>query len=147
MSYGAQAVWVGTRFVCAKEAGAPPRHQQAIVNAGYHDTVRTLIYTGRPLRVLKTDYIMDWETRRREQIEELTGKGVIPVQHDIEERTSKGEEIDAEKVMAVRPLLMGCCAGAIEDIKPAKDIVDEMISTAIEVMQRNAALVRTAPKL
>ena len=52
---GADAVWVGTRFVCAKEAGAPPRHQQAIINAGYHDTVRTLIYTGRPLRCLKTN--------------------------------------------------------------------------------------------
>ncbi len=46
LCWGAQAVWVGTRFVCAKEAGAPARHQQAIINADYHDTVRTLIFTG-----------------------------------------------------------------------------------------------------
>ena len=51
---GAQAVWVGTRFLCASEAGAPPRHQQAVIEAGYDDTVRTLIFTGRPLRVKKT---------------------------------------------------------------------------------------------
>ena len=39
LSLGAQAVWVGTRFVCAEEAGAPPRHQKGILNADYHDTV------------------------------------------------------------------------------------------------------------
>lgn len=47
LCWGAQAVWVGTRFVCAKEAGAPPRHQQAIIDADYHDTIRTIIYTGK----------------------------------------------------------------------------------------------------
>jgi hypothetical protein len=29
-----QAVWVGTRFLCATEAGAPPFHQQAVLKAG-----------------------------------------------------------------------------------------------------------------
>lgn len=33
LSLGAEAVWVGTRFVCAKEAGASTRHQEAIVTA------------------------------------------------------------------------------------------------------------------
>jgi Nitronate monooxygenase len=64
---------VGTRFVCAKEAGAPPFHQNAIIKAGYHDTIRTLIFTGRPLRVLNTDYIAQWEERQNE-IKELTSK-------------------------------------------------------------------------
>ena len=27
LNWGAAGVWVGTRFVCATEAGAPPRHQ------------------------------------------------------------------------------------------------------------------------
>jgi NAD(P)H-dependent flavin oxidoreductase YrpB (nitropropane dioxygenase family) len=45
LSLGATAVWVGTRFVAATEAGAPPRHQKGVVGAGYHDTVRTIIFT------------------------------------------------------------------------------------------------------
>ncbi len=48
LSWGASAVWVGTRFVCATEAGAPPRHQKAVVGADYDSTIRTVIYTGRP---------------------------------------------------------------------------------------------------
>lgn len=145
LAFGCQAVWVGTRFVCSKEAGAPPHHQQGIINAGYHDTIRTVIYTGRPMRVLKSDYINDWETRRREQIAELTAKGVVPVQHDVEERMAKGEEIDAETVMAVRPLLMGSCAGAINDILPAKTIVDNMVADAIAAIQQSASLVSVSP--
>ena len=73
------AAWVGTRFICAKEAGAPPRHQKAVVGAGPHDTVRTIIFTGRPMRVLKNPYIKDWEENRSDEIKSLTSKGVIPV--------------------------------------------------------------------
>ena len=67
-------MWVGTRFVCATEAGAPPRHQQAIIKADYHDTVRTIIFTGRPMRVLKNEYISKWENERQNEIRELTSK-------------------------------------------------------------------------
>lgn len=42
---GAQAVWVGTRFILADEAGAPKAHQEAVRTAGFEDTVRTLIFT------------------------------------------------------------------------------------------------------
>lgn len=42
---GAQAVWVGTRFILAEEAGAPKAHQEAVRTAGFEDTVRTIIFT------------------------------------------------------------------------------------------------------
>lgn len=73
-----KAAWVGTRFVCAKEAGAPPRHQQAIIDADVHSTVRTIIFTGRPLRVLNNSYIENWEQNRRDEIQDLTSRGIIP---------------------------------------------------------------------
>ena len=42
---GAHAIWVGTRFILADEAGAPTAHQEAVRTAGYEDTVRTIIFT------------------------------------------------------------------------------------------------------
>ena len=42
---GASAVWVGTRFVVANEAGASKAHQDAILSAGYDDTIRTTIFS------------------------------------------------------------------------------------------------------
>jgi len=140
LAYGAQAVWVGTRFVCAKEAGAPPRHQQAIINAGFHDTIRTIIFTGRPMRVVKNDYIMSWESNRQQEIKELTSSGMIPVKKDIDEAASKGD-IDPEKMMAARPLLMGQVAALVKDVKPASEIINEMMTDCISTLRRLNTLV------
>jgi NAD(P)H-dependent flavin oxidoreductase YrpB (nitropropane dioxygenase family) len=147
LAYGAQAVWVGTRFVCAKEAGAPPRHQQAIVNAGYHDTIRTVIYTGRPMRVLKTEYISNWEDNRPTEIKQLISNGVIPINYDMEERAKKNEQITPQMINLVRPLLMGQVAGAINDIKPAAEIINEMVNDAVHVLRELASNIRPVAKL
>ena len=57
---GAQAVWVGTRFVATVEANAPKEHKEAVLSAGHEDSVKTVIFTGRPLRARITPYIEDW---------------------------------------------------------------------------------------
>jgi len=137
---GAEAVWVGTRFVASKEAAAPKYHKDAILKAGYHDTIRTIVYSGRPMRVWKTPYVADWETTRAQEIKELTEKGVVPIQNEIEtveKRIKSGEMqmLSASQMMERRPWLMGQCAGAISDIKPAKQIIDEMVREAIETLQ------------
>ena len=60
LSWGAQGVWVGTRFVASVEAGAPKIHKDLVISAGFEDVARTVIYTGRPMRVRKTPYVADW---------------------------------------------------------------------------------------
>ena len=60
LAYGAAGVWVGTRFVASEEAGAPPKHKQELLSAGFDDTVRTLVYSGRPMSVRKTPYVAEW---------------------------------------------------------------------------------------
>lgn len=54
---GAVDVWflckVGTRFIASHESHGSPAHKEAVVNGKSEDTVRTIIYSGRPMRVLK----------------------------------------------------------------------------------------------
>jgi NAD(P)H-dependent flavin oxidoreductase YrpB (nitropropane dioxygenase family) len=90
---GASAVWVGTRFILTDEAGAPKTHQEAVRTAGHDDNVRTIIFTGRLLRVRNNEYISNWENNRAAEIKELTAKCVIPVEHDFE---TLGDDIDDE---------------------------------------------------
>ncbi|KAJ1568886.1 hypothetical protein HK405_012584 [Cladochytrium tenue] len=134
---GAQAVWVGTRFVAAKEAGAADRYKESIVKAGYHDTRRTLIYSGRPMRTLNTDYVKDWEENRPEEIKRLCAEGKVPVMADID-RLEKEENADpAELYVKLFPMLMGQVAGAIDEILPAKVIVENMAREAVECLREN----------
>ena len=39
-----------TRFVASTEAGAMEDHKQGVISANVDDTIRTIIYTGRPMR-------------------------------------------------------------------------------------------------
>ncbi|KAI9458181.1 2-nitropropane dioxygenase [Lactarius psammicola] len=137
--YGAQAVWVGTRFVASEEAGASKAHKQALLSAGHADIARTLIYTGRPLRVRRTPYVDDWERNRQAEIKELTSKGIIPNQHELEKHPEKS-------VQAVT-FLMGNVAAVINDILPAQTIVDNMVNEAAKVLQDRSKLVSVKARL
>jgi len=139
LSYGAAGVWVGTRFVASEEAGAPPIHKQLVVSAGYDDTARTLIYSGRPMSVRKTPYVASWEDHRQEEIRKLTSQGKIP--HDVE------LESHPEKSVEGRMWLMGKVAGSINDVKPAQAIVDEFVITAAQALSSANAFVLTKSKL
>jgi NAD(P)H-dependent flavin oxidoreductase YrpB (nitropropane dioxygenase family) len=65
---GAQAVWVGTRFVLCEESNASKQHKDAVRTAGFDDNIRTIIFSGRPLRVRNSPYINDWETNSKRSI-------------------------------------------------------------------------------
>ncbi|KAJ4418986.1 hypothetical protein N0V82_005211 [Gnomoniopsis sp. IMI 355080] len=161
---GASAVWVGTRFVLSEEAGAPEAHKEAVRTAGFDDTIRTLIFTGRPLRVRKNAYIVNWETERQQEIKELTSKGILPYESDLDKVMSgemtkppagldvgdaaKDEEVDIDELMdQFRPFLMGKAAAVCNEKKSAKAIVDEFVNDAAAALQKGSQLVKVSSKL
>merc|ERR1712232_548230 len=147
LTYGCSGVWVGTRFVAATEAAAPPRHQKGLVEAGLTDTTRALFYSGRPLRTLVTDYVADWEARP-ERIRELCDSGVVPFEADsrsASDNDGKGDNGEDFNFVKAFPMLMGQASGAINSVETAQTIVDEMMTGAIEVLQANTLLVGAIP--
>ncbi|KAJ9453035.1 putative nitronate monooxygenase [Diplonema papillatum] len=138
LALGAEAVWVGTRFVASEEATAPKRHKDAVVSAGPTDTIRTIIYSGRPMRVVKSPYVMSWEDGKTQQIKELTSKGVIPIQWDIEQTEKAGGQWSVAKVF---PFLVGQGSGGITDIKPALVIVNELVTEAATILTERSTLI------
>ena len=125
LAMGAVGVWVGTRFVASVEAGCSEEHKRAVVEAGWGDTVKTLVVSGRPLRVRRNGYVEGWEGRGGE-LEELVGRGVVPMERDLEDG---GVEVDF-------PFLMGQVAALIREVKPAGVIVEEMVREAVECLER-----------
>ena len=132
LSLGAQGIWVCTRFVAAKEAGAPPIHQKAVLECGFTDTTKTLVFTGRPLRIKKNSYVLDWEENRLQELKDALKRGTVPYTIDVDKVTDPTPE-DMKRMMESRPWLMGQVAGAIHNIKPAADIMKEMTIQAVEV--------------
>ncbi|CAK9032994.1 unnamed protein product [Durusdinium trenchii] len=152
MALGADAVWVGTRFVASVEGGAPKGHKEDVVKAGVHDTHRTEIYTGRPMRIIKNKYSENWEVERNKEMRDLLKKGVIPYTTDVEllEEKVRGKKQDVPTPVgadAIHPWLCGQVAGMIKDILPAKTIVENMVVEAAEMLQKNATCVSLPSRL
>lgn len=121
---GATGVWVGTRFVASAEAGCSQAHKESVVSATFEDTVRTLAISGRPLRCRRNAWLDKWEAQP-EKIKELTEKGIVPIEYDFE----NGEDVDL-------PHLMGVVAGVVTSIQPARQIVDEMVAEAVQMLMQ-----------
>ena len=82
---------------------------------------------------------IDRETNRQAEIKELTSKGILPIDHDLQKHP--------EKSLESRAWLMGRVASMIHDVLPAKVIIDNMVDDASQIMLHGASLVNAKPKL
>lgn len=154
---GASGVWVGTRFILTDEAGAPKAHKEAVRTAGHDDNVRTIIFTGRPMRVRNNAYINDWETNRQQEMKELAAKGTIPYEADLDKimgddaEANKGvegygaaadiDDDETDPLEQFRPYLMGKCAAVCNETKPARAVVDEFVNDAVSWIQSGSKMI------
>lgn len=88
---GAQAVWIGTRFVTARESGASAFAKQGIIDAGFDSAIKSLVWSGRPLRAMSNAYIKDWEANRQAEIKRLTDEGIVPLEHELDRLEKEGK--------------------------------------------------------
>ena len=133
LSLGASGVQMGTRFVCSQECTAHENYKQAIMKARDRDAVVTGRSTGHPVRNIKNKLTrkidnMEKEGIDKEKIEEMGSD-------KLREAVREGN-IDNGSVMA------GQIAGMIEDLKPVKEIIDNIINETIEVININKEYIR-----
>ncbi len=137
LAFGAQGVWVGTRFIASNEARAAREFKEQITKSGAGDTQISRCYSGKPMRVISNDYVDDCERnperikRFPEQIVESLTTGLL--------NYAEPEGIDVNRTC----MPAGQGIGAIHDIVPARQIVEGMVAQAAEVMERSRDWVRS----
>ena len=121
LALGAQGVQMGTRFICSSECIAHQNFKEYIVQARDRSTMVTGNSTGHPVRCLANKF-----TRRFAEMEK---GGKSPEELDALGKGSMsigviGGDIENGSLMA------GQVAGLIKDIKPVKEIIDEIMAQA-----------------
>lgn len=125
---GAKGVQCGTLFMLAKECPIADNVKQFIIHANDTATVVTGRKIGAPVRSIRNKMIetylrLENDNISRDQLEQLTiGSAKKAAEGDIENGS----------VMA------GQICGLLTEIKPAKQIIDDMMTKAKYVMQQNA---------
>jgi enoyl-[acyl-carrier protein] reductase II len=138
LAFGAQGVWMGTRFIASHEARAAEDYKKAIGSTGSEGTTITRCYSGKPMRVITNAYV---ESRERDPSSMLR----FPEQMyaSMQEGTlgALGGQMDGiEPDRHAMPCGQG--AGAIHDILSCREIVDKTMAEAEAVITGLAPLIR-----
>ena len=119
LALGADGVQIGSRFVTSQESSAHINFKQEVLrteDGGTHLTLKELT----PVRLIKNDFykkVQDlyMQNGSADKLQELLGRGRA------KKGMFEGDLNDGE-------LEIGQVAGLIHDIKPAKEIVDEIVA-------------------
>jgi enoyl-[acyl-carrier protein] reductase II len=119
MTLGADGVQIGSRFVTTPESSAHQNFKEYVKNAKEGDTILTLKELT-PVRLLKNEFYAQLESAyesnaSKERLTELLGRG----------RAKKGM---FEGDLKEGELEIGQISGLIDEIKPAAEIVHEIIA-------------------
>jgi len=127
LAMGCAGVWVGTRFLASEEGGALDVQKQAIVHASDEDTRRTTIYTGKTSRATYNRFHDLWE---ESGLEPLNFPVQVVLASAIVDMFNQ-----AGNVEYVGPFA-GQVSGLIDEIKPAGEIVADMVEQAADILTR-----------
>jgi nitronate monooxygenase len=149
---GAQAVSMGTRFVASNEAFIPRAYKERVVASTSVDTVYSelfdLDWPNAPHRVIRNEVVRQWEAVGRPSTGQRSGEGTF-----IGRRTRAGETRDIPRYapfmvtpefdgdLELVPLWAGQSCSLIKDIKPAAQIVHDVVQEAEQIIQRLSGLV------
>jgi enoyl-[acyl-carrier protein] reductase II len=126
LALGAQAVWMGTRFIASAEAHAGDLYRQTILDAADEDTTRTRCYSGKPMRVKKNPYVDDWESRPGD-IQTFPAQAMTSIRNGAMGGIGgQIEGLDPDKSC----FAMGQSAGGVHDVLPAGEIVTRIMAEA-----------------
>jgi enoyl-[acyl-carrier protein] reductase II len=123
---------MGTRFIATPEAHAGALYRDVILEAKDEDTIRTRCYSGKPMRVLKSAYVDDWESRPGD-IQPFPMQAMISVNNGaIGGIGGQTEGLARDKSC----FAMGQSAGGVKDIVPAGDLVKRIMAEAEAALAR-----------
>jgi len=127
LAIGCIGVWVGTRFLATTEGGAHPINKKHILDSTDEDTRVSKAYTGKTLRASYNRYHDLWD-----------GSGLEPLPFPIQAMISSAllaSFVEGQKDDYVGGLA-GQVSGLIMEIKPARQVLEEMVEEAAEILTR-----------
>ena len=132
LALGAHGVWMGTRFIATEEARGHINYKNKITEIDEDGTTITRANSGKTARIIKNSFTEYWQ-QNEEKIKPFPAQlREIGLQASIAGRMEG--DIDNGVLAA------GQSSGLIESVKPAGDVISDIVKQAEEVLShlRNA---------
>ena len=123
---GAEGVQVGTRFLASEECQIHPTFKELVVNAKDTDNIVTGRTTGHPCRNVRTKFV------KRLAADEMKG-AITPEEFENITLGSLRKAVQ-DGNLEEGSFLCGLIAGMVNEVKPCKDIIEEMFAQAEKLL-------------
>lgn len=127
LAFGAQGVWMGTRFIASTEARAHGNYKNRLVTATDEDTVISRGHSGKTVRMLRNKFTDYWAANEAK---------LKPYPHQLQEvgtEASVRGRIDGDIENGVLPA--GQSTALIRSVKPAAAIIEDIVAEAHEAFK------------
>jgi NAD(P)H-dependent flavin oxidoreductase YrpB (nitropropane dioxygenase family) len=134
LALGAEGVWCGSVWLTTEEAETHPTVKQKFLSATSSDTVRSRSRTGKPARQLRSAWTEEWDA--------VTSPGTLgmPLQpmliEEASRRIDRAAHDPATKAAQLANYFVGQIVGEMNQVKPTRRVVLEMVEEFIDAMQR-----------
>lgn len=130
LAMGAEAVWCGTVFIATDEANQEQSRKERIVAADDEGTKVTRLYSGKTMRNITNPLIDAWEN---------SGIKALPMgmQSALVSPLLKGAAAAGHDDWSM--LAAGQVSGLVKKIRPAGEVLAEMVEVAAEIIGRDLA--------
>ena len=128
---GAEGVWIGSAFLAAEESGIHPHQKQAIVDATEEGTVISRSITGKPARIIRSAWTDFWERSEHDPLP-------MPYQSTIAGGVLAAADADGRQ--DINPGFAGQGIGMIKKVRPAAEIMDELVEGLERTLQDSKKL-------
>ena len=134
LALGADGVWCGSIWLTTQEAETSAAVRARMLTSRSQDTVRTRSFTGKPCRVLRSKWTDAWNE------DGAPSPLPMPLQSMLSDRPRRRIEAMAERPGSRAAELLspfvGQIVGQMNAVKPARQVVLEMVEEFVDAWQR-----------
>jgi NAD(P)H-dependent flavin oxidoreductase YrpB (nitropropane dioxygenase family) len=128
MALGADGVWTGSIWLTVQEADTMPLVIEKLLKASSRDTVRSRALTGKPARQLRTKWTDLWDDPKNPDPLPMPLQFLLVSEAQSRIGRSQNPELTGFPV--------GQIVGRMNKVRPAKDVILDMVEEFIEVSQK-----------
>lgn len=137
LALGAEGVWCGSVWLTTEEAETDPVVKEKFLAASSGDTVRSRSLTGKPARMLRTAWTDEWSAQGAPSTLPMPLQSALVADAQMRIHRSAHQGGGAQ---ALDTYFVGQVVGALDRVKPARQVVLDMVEEYIESYERLRSL-------
>lgn len=133
LALGCEGVWTGSIWLTTAESDTGTMAMEKLLAAGARDTVRSRSWTGKPARMLRTEWTEAWER------EDSPGTLPMPLQFMLINDAMR--RINKFNVKELTTMPVGQIVGRMNKVRPVRDVMFDLVDEFVESSQKLEKLV------